>query len=275
MKGAGRGTISGRLSIERIQLHAIPHDYRLPSIVPSIRTFFRAEDGRELWEVDISQAEVRTATCLAKCEPMRQVLIDGDDVHGATARRLFHVTEDHAEWSKWRTLAKRLTFATLYGAGPRKFQQTLKLQAGIDVPFDQAKAWLDDYRATFPEFPMLSRTMEHQARSRGFITMVTGRQRHFSGFEREFHAYKAMNQLIQGNVAEAMKIIKIEVEFRFPGIMLNEVHDSLMLEVPANEAGRATVVEVVALMERILTNMFGQWDAAHEIPWKVDSKPWS
>jgi len=274
-QGSGRGTISGRLSVERVQLQAIPHDFRLPAGVPSIRSFFKAKPDHELWEVDISQAEVRVATHCAECEPMRQVLLAGDDVHGQTAIRVFGVSPDDGDWSKWRTLAKRLTFATLYGAGPRKFRQTLKEQGDIVVPESQAREWLDDYRATFPQFVKLYRDQEYRVKRFGYVQLVTGRRRWFSDMERSFHPYKAMNQLIQCNVAEVMKIIKVEVEYEYPGLMLNEIHDSLMLEVPAGEEGMALVKLVVALMEEWLMELFGGWDKDHIIPWKVDAKPWA
>lgn len=274
VKGSGRGTVSGRLSVERVQLHAIPHDFRLPKNVPSIRSFFRANPGYELWEVDISQAEVRVATYCAHCEPMRQVLLSGDDVHGQTAQRVFGVTLDDPAWGKWRTLAKRLTFATLYGAGPRTFRRTLKEQANIVVPEAQAKEWLDEYRATFPQFRKLYRDQEWQVKRRGFVELETGRRRWFSPQERDFHPYKGMNQLIQANVAEAMKIAKVEVEYEYPGLLLNEVHDSLMLEVPAGAEGKAKVKLVADLMLTILEGLFGGWDADHPVPWKVDAKLW-
>lgn len=273
-KGKGRGAVSGRLSVERVQLQAIPHDFRLPDNVPSIRSFFRAKPGCDLWEVDISQAEVRVATWCAQCEPMRQVLMAGDDVHGATAQRVFGAVPGEDGWSRWRTLAKRLTFATLYSAGPRKFCATLREQAGIDVPERQAREWLDDYRGTFPQFVKLAKADEWRARKVGNIELVTGRRRWFSEQERQFNAYKAFNQRIQCNVAEAMKIIKVEVEYHYPDILLNEIHDSLMLEVPAGEEGAAVVNLVVALMEEWLIELFGGWDKEHRIPWKVDAKLW-
>jgi DNA polymerase I-like protein with 3'-5' exonuclease and polymerase domains len=205
---------------------------------------------------------------------MRQILLAGDDVHGQTARTVFDIGPDDPQWGKWRTLAKRLTFATLYGAGPRTFRRTLREQASIDVPESQAREWLYDYRDTFPEFQTLYRKAEYQARNRGFVVLRTGRRRWFSEFERNFHPYKGMNQVIQGNVAEAMKKIKVEVEYRYPGILLNEIHDSLMLEVPEGEEGSAQVKLVVDLMEQELLGLFSGWDDEHPIPWKVDSKPW-
>lgn len=277
MKGQGRGTISGRLSVERVQLHAIPHDFRLPQNVPSVRSFFRAKPGHVLYEIDISQAEVRVATCIAHCEPMLEVLTSGDDVHGGTATQVFGINPGDEGWSMYRTLAKRLTFATIYGAGPKTFQQTLRTQANLDIPYAEAKGYLDDYRATFPEFRKLYFHMEYLASSKGYVQLVSGRLRHFSPYERDFMAHKAMNQLIQGNVADAMKIIKVEVEFNYPGILINEIHDSLMLEVPEGAVGLQIVEEVKALMVKILTELFGHFpnDKTKRIPWAVDAKEWN
>lgn len=275
IQGKGRGTISGRLSVERVQLQAIPHDFRLPDDVEPIRRFFRAKPGFDLWELDISQAEVRVATHFAQCEPMRQVLTAGDDVHGQVAQRVFGVSPDQEDWSMWRTLAKRLTFAILYGAGPKTFQKTLREQADISVPQSQARDWLDEYHATFPEFRRLYRQQESQARAKGYVVLVTGRRRWFSDFEQQFHPYKGMNQKIQASVAEAMKIVKVETEYHYPDRLLNEIHDSLMLELRQGEGGATEAKLIAALMEEHLFELFGGWDADHPIPWKVDAKLWA
>lgn len=276
-QGQGPGTINGRLSVERVQLQAIPHDFRhtLPDEVPHIRSLFRAAEGHELWEVDISQAEVRVATWAAKCLPMWQVLCAGDDVHGQTATKVFGVTEEDAEWSKYRTLAKRLTFGTLYGFGPATFQRTIREQVGIVASLQQCREWLDEYRGAFPEFRKLYYTAADDAKRRGFVILGGGRKRYFSDFERQFKSDKAFNAIIQGSVAEAMKRIKVEVEVTYPGILLNEIHDSLMLEVVQGDEGRAQVKLVEDLMLTVLEHMYGRWDDEHVIPWKVDAKIWT
>lgn len=273
-KGKGRGTISGRLAVERVQLQAIPHDYRLPEGVPSIRSFFRAAPGKQLWEVDLAQAEIRVACHSTECEAMRQVLLAGGDIHGQTAQQVFGVAPDDPHYKMWRTLAKRLTFATLYGAGPKTFQRTLKEQSGIDASLEDCRGWLDQYRSAFPEFQDAYRRLEWQAKHNGFIRLVTGRRRWFSEFERQFHPYKAFNQLVQGGVAEAMKIVKVEVEHRFPGVLLLEIHDSLVLEVPGGSEGAALVEQIRQLMIAEVSKLFGGWDADHPVPWEADAGVW-
>lgn len=275
-QGHGGGAISGRLSVERVQLHAIPHDFRLPSDVDSIRSMFIAKPGHELWEVDISQAEVRVATHMARCEGMLQVLQSGDDVHGQTAMRVFGVTPDDPDWSTKRTVAKRSTFGTIYGFSAQTYRATLR-QEGVDVPLTQCEEWLAEYRATFPEFQRLYFSAMQDAKRRGWVMLGSGRRRWFSDFEKQFKASKAFNQIVQGSVAEAMKRIKVEVEVNYPGILVNEIHDSLIVEVPATQEGEAEArVKLVGdLMLTVLEDQHGGWDADHRIPWKVDAKRWA
>lgn len=272
--GSGRGTISGRLSVERVQLQAIPHDFRLPQGVPSVRSMFEAKPGHELWEIDISQAEVRVGTHVAQCEPMRQILLAGDDVHGATAIRVFGATPGMPGWDRIRTLAKRATFANIYGAGPETFQRTLKEQAGIIISLAEAREYLQEYQSMFPEFRDLYFRSIQQVKAMGYITLVTGRRRWFSQHERITRPSKGMNQKIQGNVAEAMNIAKIEVEYEYPGCLLNEVHDSLMLELVQGDEGAAKARLIADLMLCVLEDLFPGWDCEHKIPWKVDTKKW-
>ena len=67
----------------------------------------------------------------------------------------------------------------------------------------------------------------------GYIEMWTGRLRHFNVPEADPH--KAMSNLIQGGVAE---IVRIAISRLYPAIkdiggnMLMQVHDSIIFEVP-------------------------------------------
>src|SRR6266566_1269347 len=56
------GAMTGRLSGARVNLQAVPQDHTLSSLVPSVRELFTPKPGYELWEIDLSQAELRIAT---------------------------------------------------------------------------------------------------------------------------------------------------------------------------------------------------------------------
>ena len=74
---------------------------------------------------------------------------------------------------------------------------------------------------------------EEFAKQNGYIEMWTGRLRHFNVPQADPH--KAMSNLIQGGVAE---IVRVAISRLFPaitdigGYLLMQVHDSVIFEVP-------------------------------------------
>jgi DNA polymerase I-like protein with 3'-5' exonuclease and polymerase domains len=66
---------------------------------------------------------------------------------------------------------------------------------------------------------------------RGYIRMYTGRVRRFNSFDAPTH--KASNNLIQGSVAEMMRLSIMEICKTLPEVhILLTVHDSILFEVP-------------------------------------------
>lgn len=274
--GKTGGAISGRLSAERVQLQAIPHNQRIHDSVTPVRSFFRPADGFDLWELDISQAEVRCAASLAKCSGMRDVLLDPlADVHGATASRVFGVKPGDHNWDDMRAVSKRLTFGILYGAGIRTLRAQIKLFTGLDYSEKDTRALRDQYGDAFPE---LDRA-QYQAQQRadihlggpGFVTIrVSGRRRWFGYGER---THKAWNAVIQGTVAEMMKKWMIEVAEDFSGCrMLLQIHDSLVFEVPIGH--EALLDDITERGERMFTKMLVEAGGL-EVPFKIDRKRWA
>lgn len=264
--------VSARLSVDRVQLQALPHDYRLPDGVVPVKKLIIAGEGKCLWECDVSQAEMRVATAMAGCKRMRAIIEAGGDLHGETAKVLFGITEENADWDKLRTIAKRINFGTLYGAGTAKVQEVLESE-GVPLPMQQVQRAMDSYRERFPEFAAFARKCEGAALRRarsdghGYIRLLNGRRRYFREDE-EMH--KAFNQVIQGTVAILVGQWMIAIEKEWPGIMLLQVHDSVVLEIPKNgskHGGKGVAVEVAMEGASIM-------EIAMRIPFKVDAKEW-
>lgn len=261
------GTVSMRFSVERIQLQAIPHDYQmkkdLPKGVPTPRDLFRAADGHELWEVDVSQAEIRIATAVSRCVKMREIVESGEDIHGATCREIFDKTPDDPDWDQYRNIAKRLNFAMVYGAGVRGLQEQIRIHAGLEISENQARSYLDIHRGTFPEFVRAATMAERRAERRGHVRLCSGMRRWFTAGE-ELH--KAFNQVIQGGVAEAMKDWMLLTESQWPGSLLLQIHDSLVLELPEDDAK-----ERAHHIRDMGTNVFERY---FKIPFVAEAKQW-
>jgi len=260
--------VSGRLSVERVQLQAIPHDYQLNQLfgdgVEGVRAFFQPKGNHELWEIDVSQAEIRVAASVANCQPMRDRLERGEDAHDATTKLVFGIDKDHPDWDKYRSVGKRLTFGMLYGAGVRTTREQIKMHTGVDASESEVKQWVEQYRSAFPEFVQAAKYADQAVQKRGYVKLISGRLRHW-GFDEQSH--KAFNAVIQGGVAEAMKMAMIDVERLYPNLLLLQIHDSMVLEVPTKEA-EETVMQVRDVLVATFEELFG-------IEFKADYKQWA
>lgn len=260
---AAGGTVSGRLAVERVNLQAIPHDYQIPEGLRPLRRFIRPEPGYELWEVDLSQAEMRVAAGIAKCQPLIDAFARGEDAHDATARLIFHVDDTMPLWKKYRNIAKRLNFGMLYGAGVERLVAEIKLHTGIETDRHEVLDWLDTYRSTFPELSRMSRRAMAQVEQSHYLPLAGGRRRWFRWDE---PSHKAMNALIQGGVAELMKVAMVEFEVAHPGHLILQIHDSLVLHSPVEEA-EAVAKGAADILCSTFENAFG-------LPFVCDAKVW-
>lgn len=103
---------SGRLSASRVNLQAVPQDYKIELPVPTPRELIGhavavRHPGWELWDLDLQQAELRIASMYARCEPMLQMVVEDRDAHGETATRLFGTTPEDPDFAFNRQIAKR------------------------------------------------------------------------------------------------------------------------------------------------------------------------
>lgn len=284
--------VSGRLSAEWIQLQAIPHSYQMPKIaglVPVRDLFFEdveCECGcgtMELWEFDISQAEIRIGTAIAQCRGMLEGFLRGDDSHSIACRLMFESIfvadgyagreEQHPQWDQFRQIAKRCNLGIMFGAGAKVIKEQLLLFAGMDAPIGQVIGWIADWKRAFPEMGERLYIMERMAVTEGYVRLVNGRQRWFSPYE---DVHKAFNQEVQGSLAEVMKELMIDTENRWPGRLLLQIHDSLVLRLSKCMVRTGVVDEVCDLMVKYYEEAFARrWDDTGEVvmvPFKSDAK---
>lgn len=210
------GTVSGRFSVERIQLQAIPHNYRLSAFdvldgIPTPRTLIGdgVPEGWGLWELDLAQAELRVAALFADCKPMLKLIHEGADLHAVTAKELFNIDEDDPLWGKMRTIAKRSNFGLIFGSGWETFQADLEKQTGIVLTDSEAQRIVKGWNALYPEFKraiyrhqsVVERRMRtaDYGRGVGWIQMANGERRWWVPGE---DTHKAFNQRVQPSLAQ-------------------------------------------------------------------------
>lgn len=234
------GTRTGRLSCSGPNMQQIPRDME----TTPVKALLRATNGYDLWEFDYSQVELRLAACYANERGMLDNFRNGIDVHQGVADTL----------GVSRHLGKTVNFLILYGGGSGKLAET----AGI--PFADAKGIIAEYHAAYPGFQAIAQQAEFTMKARGWVKYWTGRRRHM---EQEWDAHKAFNSIIQGGAADIMIETMLRLrQSELPVYMVGQVHDSLWVEIPADQPNLRT--EIKRIME---------WPGEEfPIPFPVDEK---
>ena len=285
------GTRSTRFSVERVNLQAIPQDYRLTgydilSGLPTPRGIIGAAvkefyPGYHLYELDLAQAELRVAAWLADCTTMLRMINEGADLHTYTTKELFDMGPDHPEFGKYRQVGKRGNFSLIFGSGPATFKGMVSKETGILLEDHEASRIVREWNALYPEFSdaidkHMLRVERRQVRhGYGWIDLLNGERRYF---QRHEDVHKAFNQRVQPNLAQfgISWMLKSEAILQSAGIglpgagdgMLLVVHDSQVILVPATEEGK----QVVEACRQAGKDLWHNW---FPVPGDVDVKLWS
>jgi DNA polymerase-1 len=244
-------TATGRLSSSDPNLQNIP--VRTPQ-GREIRKAFVAAPGHALVSADYSQIELRLLAHLSEDEHLCHAFAAGDDVHRATAARVFGVAESEVT-PLMRGRAKTINFGVIYGMGAPRLGREL------GIPVREAARFIEAYFARLPGVKAYVGECVARARAAGHSETLLGRRRYLpdlgSAHARERAAAErmALNATIQGSAADLIKVAMIGLremlDRRHPGARLVlQVHDELLLEVPEAEVDR-TMETVREAMESV------------------------
>lgn len=277
------GTQTYRLSCERLNLQAIPHDHRLLvsdsqilKEAPSPRALIHAIPGYKLWHADLEQAELRVAAQLAPCPTMLGILEQGLDPHGETAIALGLATgPESPNWFKARSVVgKRANFSLIFGIGPKKFKEDLG-KNGLYLPLSEVKQIHTDWHGIYPEFHEAINLHMQQAEHDGWTRIRGDVKKWYTERERLMHDWhKAFNNRVQGNIGlftgywmvEADEYLMAQDIDPSAGLML-QIHDALAMMLPDSPEGDA-MAEHVAQIGR---DMWNEW---FTVSGGVDLKEW-
>jgi DNA polymerase-1 len=234
---------TGRLSSTNPNLMNIPIRTDLGR---QIRRAFIPDKGRLLLSVDYSQIELRVMAHLSEDPILVQVFEDREDVHSATAARIYG-DETAASSAKQRSVAKMVNYGLAYGMGASGLAERL------NVPVAEAREIMDAYFEQFAGVAAFLDRVVTQAHADGFTTTMFGRRRYLpelgSGNPRvrAIGERQALNAPIQGSAADIMKLAMINVDraLEEEGLetrMILTVHDELVFELPEGEKDLAAKV---------------------------------
>jgi len=229
---------TGRLSTTSPNLQAIPIRTDLGR---EIRSAFVAEPGCKLVSADYSQVELRILAHVSGEPKLRESFERGEDIHTTTAAEV--LAKDPATLTKdERNVAKMVNFGIIYGIS------SFGLSENLEIPREEAQAYIDAYLARFPHVQdFIQRTIEQAARD-GYVTTLFGRRRPVPEIRasnrqtRSLGERLAVNSVMQGTAADVIKraMVAIHERLRSEGRsarLVLQVHDELLLEAPEAEVG--------------------------------------
>ena len=226
------GTATGRLSSAEPNLQNIPIRTELGR---ELRRYFIPESSDYvLLDADYSQIELRLLAVISDDEAMKQAFIEGEDIHTATACRVFGVAPDQVT-VELRKRAKAVNFGIVYGMGEFSLAEDLHISRAA------AKEYIDGYMASYPGVSAYLSGVIKQAYEDGYVTTEFGRRRAIPELAaqnknlKHFGERVAMNSPIQGTAADIIKIAMIRVDdaLRKSGYdarLILQVHDELIVE---------------------------------------------
>jgi DNA polymerase-1 len=225
-------TATGRLSSNNPNLQNIPvRDER----GREIRKAFVPEEGCILFSADYSQIELRLMAHLSQDKTMIADFISGNDIHAATASKIFNVGLDEVT-KDMRRRAKTANFGIIYGIS------SFGLSERLTINRKEAKELIDGYFSAYPGVKIYMDECIRKARETGYVTTMFGRKRYLPDILSRNQSIRgnaernAINAPIQGGAADLIKIAMIKIHKRlktenFRSKMILQVHDELIFEV--------------------------------------------
>ena len=247
------GAATGRISSERPNMQNIPVRSEEGR---TIRRAFVAASGHSFVVADYSQIELRILAHMSGEKALVEAFAAGNDVHTATAARVFGVDPADVDY-EMRRRAKVINFGLLYG------MEAYGLAQRLEIDTEEAKEHIEAYFAQFPGVKDFMTGIVSEARNTGYTETILGRRRYLPELtsdnfrERQAAERMALNAPIQGSAADIIKkaMVELDSELETAGggaALLLQVHDELVLEAPDDEVNRV-VDRVTSVMEGIAT----------------------
>ncbi|MCL4680115.1 MAG: DNA polymerase I [Rhodocyclaceae bacterium] len=249
-----------------------------------IRQAFVAPAGSKLVSADYSQIELRIMAHLSGDKGLLDAFAAGEDIHRATAAEVFGAAPAEVT-SEQRRYAKVINFGLIYGMSAFGLARQLGLERGA------AQSYIDRYFARYPGVANYMESTRLQARERGYVETVFGRRlwlpeiKSAAQAKRQAAERAAINAPMQGTAADIIKLAMIAVqrwldapketpsggEARMRTLLILQVHDELVLEVPEDEleAVRQELPKLMAGVAQLSVPLLAEvgvganWDEAH------------
>ncbi len=230
-------TATGRLSSSNPNLQNIPvRDEQGRKIREA---FIPADENHVLLAADYSQIELRLVAALSGDESMLDAFYNGDDIHAATAAKIYNVPIE-AVTREMRRNAKTVNFGIVYGIS------AFGLSERLNISRKEAADIIEQYFAKYPKIQAYIQSQIQFAREHGYVETLMKRRRYLrninssNGNLRSFDERNAINAPLQGSAADMIKAAMIAIfedmqKRKLKSTMILQVHDELVFDVFKSE----------------------------------------
>ncbi|MBL6643621.1 MAG: DNA polymerase I [Flavobacteriaceae bacterium] len=228
---------TGRLSSNNPNLQNIP--IRTPRGQEVRKAFIPRDNDHILMAADYSQIELRIIAALSKDPAMVKAFQNNEDIHAATAARVFDVSLEEVTREQ-RSNAKTVNFGIVYGVSAFGLSQQTNLNRS------ESKELIDTYYERYPQLKQYISDQVNFARENGYVATVLGRRRYLKDINSQNAVVRgaaernAVNAPIQGSAADIIKLAMIQIHQKiknenWQSKMLLQVHDELVFDVLKSE----------------------------------------
>ena len=264
--------VTGRLSSNDPNLQNIPIR---TAEGRRVREAFIAPPGHVLMSADYSQIELRIMAHISQDPALLRAFERGLDVHKATASEVFGTPVEEVS-SEQRRYAKVINFGLIYGMG------AFGLASNLGIEQKAAKDFIEKYFARFAGVKRYMDETRVKAKEKGYVETVFGRRLWLpeinsgNGPRKAGAERQAINAPMQGTAADLIKLAMIAVQQALDEEgratrMVMQVHDELVLEVPAAEEAwaRDAIPRLMASVAQLRVPLLAEvgvganWDQAH------------
>src|SRR5690606_36075534 len=160
---------TGRLSSTNPNLQNIP--IRTERGREVRKAFIPRDENHVILSADYSQIELRLVAHMSGDEGMLDAFANGQDVHRATAAKVYGVPLE-AVTAEQRRNAKAVNFGIIYG------QSAFGLSQNLGIPRSEAAQIIEQYFAQYPGIKRYMHDTIHFAKENGYVETLLKRRRY-------------------------------------------------------------------------------------------------
>lgn len=253
-------TATGRLSSKEPNVQNIP----AANGVGNIRRAFIPPKGKIIMEVDYSGAELRWLAFLSGCPVLKDIFINGRNLHKETATALFG--HDFTPQQKMR--AKAVNFGIPYGRQANSFKEE------FNITLEEAQKMIDDWLNKYHGARDYLNWCADQVHLGNYLQTPWGNRRRFglvTDQSLDSLQNEAKNFPIQCSSSHTLLYsamnLAAELKEKYDTVICDLIHDSMYLEVPMDpqtvQAVSKRVSQYMIDVPKVLFNC--------DVPFKTDT----